>query len=397
MRLTHGEVLYYVLKPPVSWYLRRLFNISVEANPLREVREPYLLLGHHVTNLDPVIGNMCANRLVRFIAGDANQDSLIKRFLLALVESIPFAKNRSDAKSIRRLVRHVQAGRPVGLYPEGGRNWDGATDRLVPATAKLIKLLRIPVYGIFYKGGYLSRPRWADFPRRGKMVVEIKQLFSREAVREKSAEEIYAGLVDKLAYNEYAWQARVRIPFPGKNLAEHIERLLYLCPHCQAVDSLVSQGDKFHCTRCKSEYIYNEYGDILGCRDFADTVTWNQWQRGHLPRIVAEGFSFANRGVALEKKDIVSGARERRTVDMTFTPDAVAWADKDAGESIAVDRIASLSLTFEDMAEFYVGKTKYRFTFNPRRHMSIKLFFDLLQALTERNRGNQAAETEAGF
>ena len=40
MRLTHGEVLYYVLKPPVSWYLRRLFNISVEANPLREVREP---------------------------------------------------------------------------------------------------------------------------------------------------------------------------------------------------------------------------------------------------------------------------------------------------------------------------------------------------------------------
>ena len=71
-----------------------------------------MLLGHHVTNLDPVIGNMCANRLVRFIAGDANQDSLIKRFLLALVESIPFAKNRSDAKSIRRLVRHVQPAAP---------------------------------------------------------------------------------------------------------------------------------------------------------------------------------------------------------------------------------------------------------------------------------------------
>ena len=39
----------------------------------------------------------------------------------------------------------------MSLYPEGGRNWDGATDRLVPATAKLIKLLRIPVYGIFTK------------------------------------------------------------------------------------------------------------------------------------------------------------------------------------------------------------------------------------------------------
>ena len=169
MGLTGGDIVYYLLKPPVRWYLRQLFNIHVESNPLEDVRGPYLLLGHHVTNHDPIISNAFSKRLIRYIAGDANQDSIIKRFLLAMLESIPFAKNRSDAKSIRELVRHIKAGHPVGLYPEGGRNWDGTTDYLIPSTATLGSFVKVPVYATFFKGGYLS-PRAGSFPRKGKMV-----------------------------------------------------------------------------------------------------------------------------------------------------------------------------------------------------------------------------------
>lgn len=378
MSLTGGDVFARLLKSPVRSYLKWQFNIQVESNPLKDLEEPYLLLGNHVMNEDPIVSNAYANRLIRFIAGDANQDHWLKRNLMAMLESIPFAKNTGDAKSIRALVRHVKAGHPVGLYPEGGRNWDGATDLLVPSTGKLIKLLKVPVYAVIFKGGYLSRPRWATYPRKGKLVMEIKQLFGRETIASKTPEELQALLVEKLNHNEYVWQRKHRIPFRGKNLAEHIERLLYICPHCNAINSIQSQGDQFFCKECKSQYGINQYGEILGCPEFSDTVSWNQWQRQFLPRIIQDGFRFVNEEMLLNKREIGVKPWKRDIVRLTFLPDRLEIQGKKGSEAILLSDISGLSITFQEIVEFYLGKVKYRLRFNPRRHMSIKLFYDLL-------------------
>ena len=384
MSLTGGDVFYRLLKTPVRSYLKWLFNIQVESNPLTDLKEPYLLLGNHVTNEDPILSNVYSNRLIRFIAGDANQDHWLKRNLLAMLESIPFAKNTGDAKSIRALVRHVRAGHPVGLYPEGGRNWDGATDYLIPSTGKLIKLLKVPVYAVIVKGGYLSRPRWAAYPRKGKLIMEIKHLFGRDTIASKTPEELQALLVEKLNYNEYVWQRKHRIPFKGKNLAEHIERLLYVCPSCNSVNSIKSQGDKFHCSECDAQYGMNQYGEILGCPEFSDTASWNQWQRQFLPRIIEEGFGFVNEEVLLSKKEIGIKPWQRDIVRLTFLPDRLGIQGNKGPEEIMLSDISGLSITFQDVVEFYLGKIKYRLRFNPRRHMSVKLFYDLLGTILAR-------------
>ncbi len=383
MGLTRGDVFYRFLKPPVRSYLSWIYNIQVKSNPLKDLNEPYLLLGNHVTNEDPIISNVYANRLIRYVAGDANQDHWLKRILLTQLESIPFAKNTGDAKSIRVLVRHVRAGHPVGLYPEGGRNWDGATDELVPSTGKLIKLLKVPVYGIIFKGGYLSRPRWAAYPRKGKLVMEIKELFGRDTIARKTPDELQALLVEKLDHNEYVWQRAQRIPFKGKRLAEHIERLLYVCPHCNAVNTIKSKGDQFYCTACDSQYSINVYGEILGCNDFSDTISWNQWQRKFLPKIIGEGFQYVNEDVLLSKKEIGRKLWQRDTVKLVFSPDSLEISGKKGAETILLSDISGLSITFQDVVEFYLDKFKYRLRFDPQRHMSVKLFYDLLGTLVK--------------
>ena len=48
-----GEMLYTAYSNRLSTYLSWLFNIHVESNPLKDLKEPYLLLGNHVTNEDP--------------------------------------------------------------------------------------------------------------------------------------------------------------------------------------------------------------------------------------------------------------------------------------------------------------------------------------------------------
>lgn len=381
MGVTRGDIIYRLLKPPVRTYLNRQFNVEVAVNPLVGIKGPYLLLGNHVTNEDPILTNAYANRLIRFISGDANQDNWLKKYLMSLLESIPFAKNAGDAKSIRALVRHVRLGHPVGLYPEGGRNWDGATDYLVPSTGKLVKLLKVPVYAVISKGGYLSRPRWATHPRKGRLVLEIKQLLCRDGIARKSPEEIQALLEAELAHNDFAWQRKHRIPFKGKKLAEHIERLLYVCPHCQGVNSLESRGDRFHCRQCLAEYSINQYGEILGCPQFENTAAWNHWQRQRLPSLAKEAFCYANEKMRFGIKEIRVKSWRRDVVSMTFRPDRLEVRGRKVDEVLALYELDRLSITFKDLVEFYRGKVKYRLYFDPRRHMSVKLFYDLLHTI----------------
>lgn len=377
MSLTMADVIFYLLKYPVMLYLKYKFNVKVEHNPLKEVKGPFLLLGHHVTAFDPIISNMFSRRLIRYVTADANYDSRLKRFFLNLFESIPFTKNAADSSAIRKIIRHIKEGRPVGLYPEGGRNWDGSTDFIIPSTAKLVKLLGVPVYAIYYKGGYLSRPRWACHFRKGLMSVEIREIISKDIAARKSVKEIYQMLVEKLNYNEFEWQKKHRILFRGKRLAEDIERLLYLCPECHTINSIISRGNNFYCKSCGKEHKINEYGTIEGSSRFSDTVAWNRWQMSQLPGIIKKGFFFYNPQISLEK--IGKRSREKLNVLLILEPDKliIEYSDNQR-ESIPIQDISGLSITFLDMVEFFVNGVKYRFTFDPKRHMSVKLFYDLL-------------------
>src|SRR5690554_4875496 len=382
MNLTTGDIIYHLLKYPVMLYLKLKFNIKVEHNPLKEVKGPYLLLGHHVTAFDPIISNLFSRRLIRYVTADANYDSKLKRFFLNLVEGIPFTKNAADSSAIRRIMRHIKKGHPVGLYPEGGRNWDGSTDFIIPSTAKLVKLLRVPVYAIFYKGGYLSKPRWAYYFRKGIMNVEIREIISEDIIAHNSIKDIYNLLVEKLNYNEFEWQRKHKIPFRGKKLAEDIERLLYLCPECQAINSIISRGNNFYCKSCGKEHSINEYGTIEGSSHFSDTVTWNRWQMSRLPELIEKGFTFSNPQISLEK--IENEKRERFKVLLVLHPDKlIIEYDDRRRDVIAIQDISGLSITFLDMVEFFIDDTKYRFTFDPKKHMSVKLFYDLLTTVKE--------------
>ncbi len=382
MSLTMSDIIYNVLKYPVMLYLKYKFNIKVDRNPLKELKGPYLLLGHHVTAFDPIISNLFSGRLIRYVTADANYDSKLKRFLLNLVEGIPFTKNAADSSAIRRIIRHIRKGHPVGLYPEGGRNWDGSTDFIIPSTAKLIKLLRVPVYAIFYKGGYLSKPRWAYYFRKGIMSIEIKEIINEDIIARKSIKEIYKTLVEELNYNEFEWQKKHRIPFRGKRLAEDIERLLYLCPECHTINSIISRANNFYCKSCGKEYSINEYGTIEGSSHFSDTVAWNRWQMSQLPEIIEKGFFFSNPHISLEK--IEGKSREGFKVLLVLEQDKlIIEYSENQREVIAIGDISGLSITFLDMVEFFADGIKYRFTFEPKKHMSVKLFYDLLITVKE--------------
>lgn len=385
MTLTRGDRLYQGLKPLVRMYLKHKFQLQVLENPLERLEGPYLLLGHHVTAFDPLMANLLSSRLIRFVASDVNYDAPVKKFFLELLEAIPFSKNHADSKAVRLLLKHVEAGHPVGLYPEGGRNWDGETERLIPSTAKLVKLLKVPVYQIRSFGGYLSKPRWASHFRKGNLLLDVRKIFDPEEIKGRSTEEIRVLLEEALAYNEYDWQREVQIPFQGERRAEHIQRLLYLCPQCGSWNTQKSLGNVFHCSACGLHHEVDVYGFLQGPGPFADPAAWNRWQRVALGDLLGRGFTFENPEISLE---VIreGGSRTKERVNLIFQAEHLTLKGPAWEEILPYDHLGSLSITLLDVVEFYQGTTKYRLVFEPEKHMSVKLFYDLLALILAKER-----------
>jgi 1-acyl-sn-glycerol-3-phosphate acyltransferase len=73
---------------------------------------------------------------------------------------IPIGRRKDNLRAIRQMILVLRSGYPVGIFPEGGMNWDGKTLPVLLAVSKLIKVLKAPVVPVVIKGGYLAFPRW---------------------------------------------------------------------------------------------------------------------------------------------------------------------------------------------------------------------------------------------
>ncbi len=294
MKYSKGEVLYRFLKKVAKPIFYTKFNIEEGDYVLPEDGQPFILVGHHVSSFDPIIISAFSRRLIRFLYTDANRRLPIRSLLLRKLDMIPFAKNSADFKSIRQIKKRLEHGQAVGIFPEGGASWDGRTDVLIESTAKLIKMMGVPVYGITYNGAYLSKPRWSKETRRGQVVLNSYVILDKEAISKMTHEKIHARLTKLLQYDEFGWQNDVMMEFKGKDLAERIERLLYCCPKCNAFNTILSHQNTFECTGCGKRFEYDVYGRILDVSSGAkgpfilNIPQWNSWQREALRKLILD-------------------------------------------------------------------------------------------------------------
>lgn len=378
---------FYLMKPFITLYFIVQYNFKFKKNPLKRLKGPYLVIGHHVKNEDPLFVLMASRQLVRFLAGDANMTTYWKKVLFTATGMVPFKKKRSDMKSIRKLIALVKEKEAIGLYPEGGRTWDGTTDHIIPSTAKLVKILGIDVYITFYNGGYLTKPRWADYSRRGRLDFTGYKLFEGADLKAMSADSIMTQMSEALTYNEYDWQREQMIPFKGKNKASGIRRLLYKCPACNSEHTLDELGDDFMCTSCGQTYHINVYGFIEGVDNFDDTVKWHRWQQTFIPSLAESMTAYTLKNITYE---ITNSRTKERLIHpgttATITKNQLSIVSDSFTATYPITDIFGFSFTLQDLFEFYSNDHKHRLIFDPKKHLSNVFVIDLLTQLKENSR-----------
>lgn len=267
-------------------WLRWKFRFTVENRYLtRKVSPPYLVIPNHIGFWDPFQIGIAIPHPVHYVVADANFRSPVLRFLLGLVGSIPITKSMSDREAVKLIMDVRRDGGVMCLFAEGRRTWDGRTLPIIPSTAKLIKLLKIPVLVPVLEGAYFAHPCWATEIRKGTLNIRFQKLFDGPELRTMPAEEIHERLERALSHDAYEWQSKNRIPYYSPRKAEMIERVLYMCDSCGSIGSMESSGNEAWCEYCAARIEMDEFGYLRHTRGSGESNTiaaWNDWQTARL-------------------------------------------------------------------------------------------------------------------
>lgn len=124
---------------------------------------PMLLVSNHVSHIDPPLVGMCVGRPCTYLA----RHDLFKvpglAWLIRKLGAVPIDRE-SGKDGLTAVLKLLQEGRRVVMFPEGTRSLDGELQPLKPGVALLVKKARCPVVPVGIAGAYESWPRSQKFP-----------------------------------------------------------------------------------------------------------------------------------------------------------------------------------------------------------------------------------------
>lgn len=374
-----------LIKLVLGAYLRLRFNLHGRNRELfRRLRPPYLILATHVGYWDPFMISVLLRDSVHWVAADQTFRNPLQGYLLQFVGAIPKTKGVSDFETIRKILQVRRRGGVVGLFPEGQRTWDGSTLPLLSATAKLVKLLRVPVVIARFEGHYFAHPRWARRPRLGKVLVSFRKAFSAEELRALAPSQIHERLQSLMEHDDYQFQASRMIPYRSRRPAEYIENVLFFCPECRAEDSIRSRRRDFFCRSCGARWHYSPEGFLStpeGRPGHRTIREWNRWQLAELRRELQAAVDGESQSPIFETAGIkvATGFRSARIRPLAagtmrlYRDRLVFEAGRPASEgsrSFPLSEIDGINIQLVRKLELYHQETLYTFDpISPRVNM----------------------------
>ncbi len=145
----------------IYWRLR--LKIQIEGEASIPLEGPFILISNHVSNIDPFITHIFCPRLLFTMTKSSVFRFKITRFLAPKVGAFPTRRFRVDPQTVRVALRLLGEGKPVGVFPEGERSWDGNFRKFRIGTIKLLLKAGVPVIPCGINGTYEIAPRWGKF------------------------------------------------------------------------------------------------------------------------------------------------------------------------------------------------------------------------------------------
>ncbi len=216
-------------------------------------------------------------------------------WLLRKLGCFPKSMFALDVESTKNCLRVLQSGEILAMMPEARLSTVGEFEDIQESTYSFLKKAKVPVYTIKLQGDYFADPKWGKGLRHGALVeAELDILFTAEQIGELSVQEIRKSVEQRLFYDEFAWlETKPHIRYRHRKLAEGLENILTLCPHCGERHTIITKGREILCKNCGKLTVLNDrYGFAEGFR-FANFAQWYHWQKKELRQKILADKAFA--------------------------------------------------------------------------------------------------------
>jgi len=372
-------------------FLKRRYRLeAIGAERVKGLKPPFIVVANHVNFWDPFWINAFISAPIQFVASDNLFRTTLLGLAMRLLGSIPKTKLMNDAQTIGHIFRILEAGGVVGIFPEGTRTYDGRSEPVQFAVARLIRKLKLPVISARIRGGYLARPRWARGVRRGPVTLRYRLLFAGQEYASLGVHDVYMRLSQEIRFDEMDGQRVRRTPFLTRRPAEYLERLLFVCPQCRSVATLVSRVRRFRCRECGYAVGVDDTGFLVrdtGPLVFEDPADWNAWQLPVFRGILGARSAAGEHALEENNAVILRGYRFRRLSRLTqgrlrLFHDRLEAQGRDGRPiTFPLSLVRGANVQNGEKLEFYCEGILYRADFpNPRSSSFMWLkAIDLLQ------------------
>ena len=112
-----------------------------------------------------MLGAICPRRIY-FLAGEVFFKKWQWRWLVKLTRQIRVDRNNKDkSESVKEVVKFLEEGKVVGIFPEGTRSVDGEIHNFYNGAVRIALKTRFPIIPVGIKGTYKIMSRFDKFPK----------------------------------------------------------------------------------------------------------------------------------------------------------------------------------------------------------------------------------------
>ncbi len=351
-------------------YLRFNFRVSVKWHA-KPPKTACLLVGNHANRNDPFIIGVRLRTPINYMANIEGVDS-IRKLISSGIGCFNIKKGRADRQAFIEAMQLIKQGYSVGIFPEGDRSWLGETAKFSSAIPSLAKKLNVPVVMAKSTGHYLSRPRWSDIPRRGKIFIEF-DVINQEQMNSLNKTEIYNRISDFIYSNDFTDERIKKVQFTGKNLAVGIENILWKCPICRTEDSIAGNKDTIKCSNCQETFKIDGNQNIksnnteLAKLSVNNVMDWFNWQIKEFKAHIAENFDteiLNDNNVELLTEPIENEWQSAGKGSLSLSKTSLIWEGNNKKMEFKLDEIMNIVDNFNEYAILNLKQERFQLVFS---------------------------------
>lgn len=256
-------------------------------------KEPCLILMNHSSFIDLKIANriLYPRKYNIVCTGDG---FIGKNWLMRHIGCIPTKKFVSEVGLIHDMMYAAKRyNSSILMYPEASYSFDGTATPLPESLGRCIKMMNLPVVVIMTEGAFARDPLYNNLQlRKVEVSATAEYLLSPDDVKAMSPREINEILKEKFSFDNFMWQKENGVEIDEPFRADHLNRVLYKCPHCLAEGETVGEGITLTCKKCGKQYELCVDGSMKATRgetEYSHIPDWYKWERECVKQEILSG------------------------------------------------------------------------------------------------------------